>query len=241
MDSKTKSSNQPENKLNRHGVRGIITSFIGIFIGLLVLLISAGKTNWLNGWLFFTLILGYQMFYVGFFLKVNPDLLNKRSKMVPEGSKLFDKIFAVIYLPLYFSILIISGIDAGRFEWTIMPLWIIFVGVVIFVLSSTISFWAMYANSFFECTVLISEDKKQEVVSSGPYQFIRHPGYIAGIFSFLADPLILGSLWGLIPSILLIVAVVIRTALEDITLQRELPGYKEYTKVTRFRLIPHIW
>ncbi|MGE5365642.1 MAG: methyltransferase family protein, partial [Bacteroidales bacterium] len=206
-----------------------------------ILLISAGKISWLNGWLFFGLILGYEMFYVGLFIKVNPGLLNERGKVVPEGGKLFDKIFAVLYLPLYFSILIISGIDAGRYEWTIMPLWVIVFGVVMFLLSSFLSFWAMYVNSYFECTVRIQEDRNQEVVTTGPYRIIRHPGYIAGIISFLAAPLILGSWWGFIPSSILILTIVIRTALEDRTLQRELSGYNDYTKVTRYRLIPFIW
>jgi hypothetical protein len=81
---------------------------------LIILLISAGKINWLNAWLFFCLILGYELFYLCLFLKVNPEFLNERGKLITKGSKLFDKIFAVLYLPLYFSILIISGIDAGR-------------------------------------------------------------------------------------------------------------------------------
>ena len=241
MDSKEESLIQSENKLNCQGVKGIVISFIGIFVALIILLISAGKINWLNGWLFFIVILFYEMFYVGLFLKVNPNLLNERGKLVPEGSKLFDKIFAVLYLPLYFSILIISGIDAGRYEWTIMPLWVIFLGVIMFLLFSFFSLWAMYVNSYFECTVRIQEDKKQEVVTTGPYRFVRHPGYLAGIITFLAAPLILGSLWGLIPSVILMLTLVIRTALEDRTLQRELLGYKNYTMVTRYRLIPFIW
>lgn len=241
MDSTKQSSIQSKNKLNRYGLRGIVASFIGIFIALIILLISAGKFNWVNAWLFFGLILSYEMFYVGLFLKVNPELLNERGKVVPEGSKFFDKIFAVLYLPLYFSILIISGIDAVRYEWTIMPLWVMFLGVVMFLLASFLSFWAMYVNPYFECTVRIQENRKQEVVTSGPYRIVRHPGYIAGIITFLAAPLILGSLWGLIPSSILILAMVIRTALEDRTLQRELPGYKNYTMVTRYRLIPFVW
>ena len=181
------------------------------------------------------------MFYVGLFLKVNPALLNERGKMVPAGSKLFDKIFAVLYLPLYFSVLIVSGIDAARYEWTIMPLWIISFGMIMLLFSYFLSLWAMYVNSYFECTVRIQEDRNQEVVTTGPYRIVRHPGYIAAVISFFAAPLILGSWWGLIPSSVLIITIVIRTALEDSTLQRELSGYKDYTKVTSYRLIPFIW
>jgi len=90
-----------------------------------------------------------------------------------------------------------------------------------FVLASFLSFWAMYVNSYFKCTVRIQEDKNQKVVTNGPYRIVRHPGYIAGIISILAAPLILGSWWGLIPSSILILTLVIRTALEDRTLQRD--------------------
>lgn len=115
-------------------------------------------------------------------------MLNERAKLVPEGSKLFDKIFAVLYIPLYFPILIISGIDAGRYEWTIMPFWVTVSGVVMFIFDYFITFWAMYVNSYFECTVPIQEHQNQEVVSTDPYRIVRHPGYIAGIISFLAVP-----------------------------------------------------
>ncbi len=165
-----------KNKLNRYGLRGIVTGVIGIFIALVILLISAGKINWVNAWVFFALILGYEIIYVVLFLKVNPQLLNERGKVLPEGSKFFEKIFAVLYLPLYFSILITSGIDAGRYGWTIMPLWVTFLSVIMFLLASFLSLWAMYVNPYFECTVRIQDDRKQEVVTSGPYRIVRHPG-----------------------------------------------------------------
>jgi protein-S-isoprenylcysteine O-methyltransferase Ste14 len=241
VDSTKENLIQSENKLNRDGVRGIVSGFIGIFVGLIILLISAGKISWVNAWVFFGLILSYEIIYVGLFLKVNPELLNERGKVVKEGTKFFDKIYAVLYLPLYFSILIISGLDAVRYGWTIMPLWVIFLGVVMFLSSWFLSLWAMVVNSYFECTVRIQEDRNQQVVTNGPYRIVRHPGYIAGIISFLAVPLILGSWWGLVPSSILILTVVIRSALEDRTLQRELAEYKNYTKVTRYRLIPFVW
>jgi len=241
LDSTEQSSIQSEGKLNRTGVRGIVTGFFGIFIGLIILLLSAGKINWINAWLFFGLILGYEIVYTGLLLKINPGLLNERAKLVPKGSKFFDKIFAVLYLPLYFSILIVSGLDAGRYGWTIMPLWVIFLGVIMLILAYFLSFWVIYVNPYLECTVNVQENKKQEVVTSGPYRIVRHPAYVAAIASTLTVPLILGSLWGLVPSFILILAIIIRTALEDRTLQKELPGYKKYTTVTRYRLIPLIW
>jgi protein-S-isoprenylcysteine O-methyltransferase Ste14 len=241
MDSGAVNPAQRKIKLDRCGVRGIVTGFVGILIALAVLLVSSGKNNWMNGWLFFGLILGYEIAYVGLFLKANPGLLNERGKVLPKGSKSFDKVFAALYLPLYFSILIVSGIDVGRYDWTVMPSVVVILGVILFLIASSLSFWAMWVNPFFECTVLIQKQKEQKVVIEGPYKIVRHPGYIAGIVSILSVPLILGSLWGLVPSIMLIITLVFRTALEDLTLQRELPGYKEYMKVTRYRLLPFLW
>jgi protein-S-isoprenylcysteine O-methyltransferase Ste14 len=229
-----------ENKLNRKGLKGIITSLTGIFIALMVILISAGKLNWINGWIFFVLILGYELFYIGLFLKINPELINKRGILISEESKFYDKIFAILYLPLYYFILVISGIDV-RYELTIMPLLIVFLGVILFLFASILSFWAMYVNSYFECTVRIQKFRKQEVVTNGPYKIVRHPGYIAGIITTLVTPLILGSLWGIVPSFILVITLVIRTYLEDSTLQKELPGYKDYSLVTQYRLVPFIW
>jgi protein-S-isoprenylcysteine O-methyltransferase Ste14 len=98
----------------------------------------------------------------------------------------------------------------------------------------------MAANSYFECTAArILED--HEVCKSGPYRIIRHPGYAAGIVSALMAPLILGSWWGLVPAAVVAVMLVVRTALEDRTLQKELAGYADYAKSTRYRLLPLIW
>ena len=172
-------------------------------------------------------------------MRINPELLNERAKVIKKGAKLFDKIFAVLYLPMYFMIMIISGFDAVRYGWSTMPVWLTVLGLVMVISASYVSFWAMSVNSYFECTVIIQ--KEQQVCKSGPYRFIRHPGYAAGIVSVLAVPLILGSWWGLLPSVLLVIILVIRTLLEDRTLQKELVGYKEYTRTTRYRLLPFIW
>lgn len=122
-----------------------------------------------------------------------------------------------------------------------MPLWITILGLIMIISSFSFSLWAIAVNSYFECTVRIQKDRKQKVITNGPYRIVRHPGYAAGIVSVLAAPLILGSWWGLVPSTILAVVLVIRTALEDRTLQNELEWYKEYTKTTRYRLAPLIW
>src|SRR5690606_20214485 len=101
--------------------------------------------------------------------------------------------------------------------------------------------WALVENRFFSGVVRIQTDRGHHVVTTGPYRFIRHPGYAGALLSYLCMPILFDSLWAWIPTLLLVVVLFIRTALEDKTLQTELPGYKEYAQKTRYRLIPGIW
>ena len=101
--------------------------------------------------------------------------------------------------------------------------------------------WAMAVNAGFEMTVRIQEDRGHQVCTTGPYRVIRHPGYAAEIIAAPAYTFILGSWWALIPTAAFIALFIVRTILEDRTLQNELPGYKEYAQKTRYRLIPFIW
>ena len=96
-------------------------------------------------------------------------------------------------------------------------------------------------NRFFSGTVRIQTERGHRVVTGGPYRFVRHPGYLGGVISYLAMPLILGSAWAYIPAAVGMAVTAIRAALEDRTLKKELPGYLEYTQATRYRLIPGIW
>ncbi len=101
--------------------------------------------------------------------------------------------------------------------------------------------WSMAANRFFSTTVRIQDDRGQHVVSGGPYGLVRHPGYAGSLVYNLAVPLVLGSLWAYVPSLLVMLLIALRTRLEDRTLQAELPGYREYAKSVKYRLIPGIW
>jgi protein-S-isoprenylcysteine O-methyltransferase Ste14 len=101
--------------------------------------------------------------------------------------------------------------------------------------------WAMSVNKFFEPSVRIKTDRGHRVIDTGPYAIIWHPGYALGFLFFVGIPLLLGSLWGLVPAMLLVPLLVVRTILEDRTLQAEFPGYKEYAQWVRYRLIPGIW
>jgi protein-S-isoprenylcysteine O-methyltransferase Ste14 len=99
----------------------------------------------------------------------------------------------------------------------------------------------MVENPYFSASVRIQQDRGQVVISTGPYKFVRHPGYSSAVVSNLVFPIVLGTLWTLIPAVLTIGLIILRTALEDQMLQEDLPGYKEYASQVRFRLIPGFW
>jgi len=137
--------------------------------------------------------------------------------------------------------LIVAGVDK-RYGWTVpLSFNIKTISLIVIILGYLLGTWALVENKFFSGVVRIQEDRGHHVVSTGPYRFIRHPGYAGSLMVYLVIPLFLDSLWAFIPTVLLIGVLVLRTSLEDRTLQAELPGYKELTQRTRYRLPPGIW
>jgi protein-S-isoprenylcysteine O-methyltransferase Ste14 len=112
---------------------------------------------------------------------------------------------------------------------------------VLVLLGYTLATWAMLANRFFSGVVRIQTERGHEVVASGPYAIVRHPGYSGSLLAALGFPLVLSSVWAFLPLILVFVVSIVRTRLEDRTLQSELPGYAEYANTTRHRLLPGVW
>jgi protein-S-isoprenylcysteine O-methyltransferase Ste14 len=227
--------------LNRSGIRSIIVQSLLIIIGFAILFISAGTLAWINAWIYVGLVTIYWVISTVVLARLNPDMLNERGSVVKEGTKGFEKVWVAVYPVLTFGNLVIMGFDAVRFQWSFMPFWLAILGIVIMIAASVISTWAMAVNKFFEWTVRIQDDRQQYVCVSGPYKIMRHPGYAGLIVSILAYPLILGSWWGFVLSGILTIMIVIRTALEDHTLQNEMSGYREYAKQVKYRLIPLVW
>ncbi|HEX7588414.1 MAG TPA: isoprenylcysteine carboxylmethyltransferase family protein, partial [Anaerolineae bacterium] len=152
-----------------------------------------------------------------------------------------DKVVMLLYTVSMFGLLIVAGFDAVRFGWTNMLIAGQAVGVFGYLLSMAITYWAMLSNPFLATTVRIQEDRGHRVATTGPYKIVRHPMYVGVILMWLSTALILGSWWALVPGVLIAVIFVVRTALEDRMLQAELPGYADYAKSVRQRLIPGVW
>jgi len=167
--------------------------------------------------------------------------LQERTNPGP-GTKWWDKVFFAFYAPSYLAILIVGSLDSGRYFWTSdFAVSIYIIGYAVFLFAIAIFLWSMWVNRFFSSTVRIQSDRGQFVIQSGPYRFVRHPGYVAGILLALGNSLVFSSFWALIPAGLMALSLVIRTGLEDVTLKKELPGYVEYTRKTKYRLFPGLW
>ncbi|HLK50870.1 MAG TPA: isoprenylcysteine carboxylmethyltransferase family protein [Bryobacteraceae bacterium] len=212
-------------------------------LGLLVaaLLGGAGRWDWLRGWIFLAAYFGMLGISAAVVLRKNPGLWEARANWRHGDTKRFDKIILALFLPLYYLQFLVAGLDNARFGWEPIPFAAIYPGLILFAAAIAVLAWAMAVNRFAETTVRIQSDRGQAVISTGPYRLVRHPMYVAAISMFLATPLILGSLWALVIDVLLAALFVIRAALEDRALRRELPGYEQYAARTRYRLCPGVW
>lgn len=207
----------------------------------ILLFLSAGMLDWIEGWAYFGIIFLTQMLSAVVLIPRRPDLIAERSKL-QEGTKKWDLFLApVIAILGPLAMIVTAGLDT-RFGWSApinTGLWLL--GLALVLGSSMFVLWAMTSNPFFAATVRIQDDRGQRVVRGGPYRLVRHPGYLGSIIFNLATPLALGSWWTYLPALLTIILLVARTGLEDRTLRDELSGYSEYSKVTRYRLIPGVW
>lgn len=205
-----------------------------------VLLISAGTLDWPMAWAYLGVYLGILAVNAFVVLPRQPEMVAERSR-IKEDIKGWDRVLGILIGIPTLGMLVVAGLDK-RFGWSPEYALVIYlVALLLAALGQLLFSWAMASNKFFSRAVRIQIDRGHTVESGGPYQYVRHPGYVGMITSLLAAPLVLGSLWALIPAGMAAGAYVIRTALEDRTLQEELEGYKDYVYKVRYRLLPGVW
>ncbi len=237
MNNQTSDTKPP---IGRSGIRRIIQSLVFVLIMSALLFLSAGRLDWPAAWIFSSLFLLYMLAVTVWGVHTDPDLMNERGSQA-ENVKGWDKIILVIRMPLFFLLPVIAGLDAGRFGWSEMPLAWQVIGFIGLIPAMVMPVWAMSANHYLALAVRIQDDRGHQVATTGPYRYVRHPMYVGTILFGLCAPLFLGSWWALIPGGLMAILFVIRTALEDRTLREELPGYAEYARRVRYRLLPGVW
>lgn len=229
---------QEKQTLNRFGVRRIIQLIVMVLLYAVILFLCAGRLDWSGGWLFLLLYVG-GIGLNAVVLRGNPELINERGRVGPN-TKSWDRWIALFFIASLLALLAVGGLDA-RYKWSSMAAGWLSLGIALFILSDMIIAWTMKTNAFLAVTVRIQKERGHQVVTSGPYRYVRHPMYAAVILFALASPLIFASWWAFLPALCLIAVHVVRAALEDRTLHAELPGYKEYSQKTRYRLLPGIW
>jgi len=208
-----------------------------------ILLICSGDLGWWQGWLFSLLIFAVGVGGQTWAGKRNPGLLAERENIKTiQNAKAWDRVLApLMAISIGFPLVIVAGLD-HRYNWSPeFPLWLNVIGFILIALGYAFAVWAMAENRFFSSVVRIQMDRGHVVCDSGPYRFVRHPGYAGNIFPPFGIVLALGSLWTLIPAAAALIITVIRTVLEDRTLQEELPGYRDYARCVRYRLFPGIY
>ena len=217
--------------------RRLIQVFSVLILQYTILFISAGTLSW--KWAWYVLLLGLFLLIVNSIL-LPAELIEERGRK-KENVKKWDRILTSIIMFPTILMYFLSGLDR-RFHWTgDIPVFINIVGLAFIFIGSLLFTWSMVSNKFFSTLVRLQTDRQHTVVTEGPYKFVRHPGYLGYIIFTLATPVALGTFWGLVFSSIIGILLIVRTALEDATLKKELPGYAEYTENVKYKLIPLLW
>lgn len=209
----------------------------------LILLICGGDLGWWQAWLYFPLIVAAGIGGRIWAEQRHPGLSAERQNTESiQNAKPWDKVLApLMAVSIGYPLVIVAGLD-HRYDWSPeFPLWLVVIGFILISLGYAFATWALAENRFFSSVVRIQTDRGHVVCDTGPYRFVRHPGYAGNIFPLIGIVLALGSVWTLIPAAVALVITLIRTELEDRTLQEELPGYRDYARRVRYRLVPGIY
>jgi protein-S-isoprenylcysteine O-methyltransferase Ste14 len=210
-----------------------------VFVVAGLLFVLARHLDWTLGWIYVGIIFVTSTINLACLWRWNPGLIRRRIGF-RRGTKTWDVVWLALFTAVMIAIYVIA-VREGRDDVWKPPGAAWLAGLAIFVPGWALIIWSMVVNPFFEKTVRIQTDRGHRVIDSGPYAYVRHPGYVGFAGWILSTPLLLSSASAFVPALLAVILLVIRTALEDRTLRAELPGYAEYTDRVRFRLIPGIW
>ena len=204
----------------------------------------AGTWWWWEAWALVGLWTVFGVVMTNYLLRHDPELLAERLKLVPlhKDQKSWDKVLMLLFFIAGIGLYVIPGFDVVRYEWSEpLPEWMRILAMIVHIPCFLFLGWVMRENTFLSQVVKIDEARGHQVISTGPYAWVRHPMYTVVIVLLFAVPVALGSRFALVLALFLTLLLIVRTCLEDRTLHTELEGYPEYAKQTPYRLIPWIW
>ena len=239
MSAKTVSEEVAQTVSARQWIR-LVVAYLLIPV---ILLTCGGDLGWWQAWFYSLLILTAGIGGRIWAERRHPGLMAERQNIENvQNAKSWDKVLApLMAVSVGFPMVIVAGLD-HRYNWSPeFPLWLIVIGFILITFGYAYATWALAENKFFSSVVRIQTERGHVVCDTGPYRFVRHPGYAGNIPPLLGIVLALGSVWTLVPAVVALIIAAIRTALEDQTLQEELPGYRDYVRRVRYRLIPGIY
>jgi protein-S-isoprenylcysteine O-methyltransferase Ste14 len=208
-----------------------------------LIFILAGTWRWIEAWIFGAWFLALCTTCIVWLYRRNPALLAERYRRPGSGGQVaWDTLVVYGLVVGFIAWIAVMPLDARRFHWSPgVPLWLRACSAPVLVCSFFLFFRSFTDNAFVSPLVRIQSDRKQQVVSSGVYGFVRHPMYLGAILMFLSVPLLLGSLAGLLVGLALALLLGGRILGEEKLLGSELEGYAEYRERVRYRLLPLVW
>lgn len=205
----------------------------------LLLFVPAGTTRYWQAWVYLLIFFGASLLTTVYLLKNDPALLERRMHGGPIAeTEPTQKVIMLFTSAGFIAMIVVPALD-HRFGWSTVPLYGVVVGDILIAVGFYCIFRVYRVNTFTSATIQVAEDQK--VVSTGPYAIVRHPMYASASLYVLGTPLALGSLWGLVAVAATLPFLIWRLVDEERLLARKLPGYAEYQKRVRYRLVPRIW
>jgi protein-S-isoprenylcysteine O-methyltransferase Ste14 len=222
--------------------RVLVITFLFVVVAPFLPLLISQQWDWWQAWVYALVCIAGFFFSRALAARRNPGLLAERSRFLQhEDAKPWDKTLAPLVGLGGALVPLVAGLDARLGSSTDFSLPIELVAVAVLVGGYALASYALIENAYFSGMVRLQTDRGQHVISSGPYRWVRHPGYAGALLAYLATPFLLDSPWALLPALFLTVVLIVRTRLEDQTLQAELPGYGDYAQRVRYRLLPGVW
>ena len=208
----------------------------------LLLFGGAGTMRWPQAWIFLLILFGTGGMLTGWLVRKDPALLAERMKPpFQRGQPLWDKMLVPVLIAIFVGWLLLMGLDAKRYQWSHVPLWLEVIGGMGIAVGMWICYLAFRENPFLAAVVRIQNERGQRVIDTGPCSVVRHPLYAATLILLPGSALLLGSLYGLAGAVAMIGLLAMRTVLEERELEHGLEGYAEYTRRVRYRFVPGVW